>query len=151
MLAVVKCQIPSMYIMPTRHCPQKPAWDTLDVNPAVGASRPVCHATRAWQLGMILTEGKTSQKCCIWTCPSWDTKTTWIQHKASILLPLAVCSIVGFFETKAIDAVDELPGSIGDATGRKGDVGALDLGASSPLRAARRYSCHSDDRENFER
>ena len=50
------------------------------------------------------------------------------------------------FETKAIDALDELPGSIGDATGGEGDVGA-----SSPLRAAHRYSCHSDDRENFER
>lgn len=54
------------------------------------------------------------------------------------------------FETKAIDALDELPGSIGDATGGEGDVGALGLGVSSPLRAGRRYKRYSGDQENFE-
>lgn len=55
------------------------------------------------------------------------------------------------FETKAIDALDKLPGSIGDSTGGEGDIGALGLGASSPLRAARRYKCYSGDEENNER
>ena len=55
------------------------------------------------------------------------------------------------FETKVIDALDKLPGSIGDAMGGEGDVGALGLGASSPLRPARRYKCYSGDQENFER
>jgi hypothetical protein len=55
------------------------------------------------------------------------------------------------FETKAIDALDKLPGSIGDATGGEGDVGALGLDASSHLRAARRYKCYSGDEESFER
>jgi hypothetical protein len=55
------------------------------------------------------------------------------------------------FETKAIDALDKLPGSIGDSTGGEGDIGALGLGASSPLRAARRYKCYSGEEENNER
>jgi hypothetical protein len=55
------------------------------------------------------------------------------------------------FERDAIDALDELPGSFGDATGGEGAVGALGLGASTPLRSRRKYKCYSGDEEEARR
>lgn len=49
------------------------------------------------------------------------------------------------FETKAIDALDDLPGTIGDATGGENEVGALGLGASTPLNGVRLYHAYRGD------
>jgi hypothetical protein len=51
------------------------------------------------------------------------------------------------FETKAIGALDEMSGIIGDATGGEGEIGVLGVGASTPLRGARQYRCYKGDEE----
>lgn len=50
-------------------------------------------------------------------------------------------------DTKGIGALDEMPGFIGDATGGEGDVGALGMGATTPLNGVRRYRCYEGDGE----
>jgi hypothetical protein len=55
------------------------------------------------------------------------------------------------FEAKTIDALDELPGLIGDATGGKGEVGVLGLGASTPLNGVRAYECYRGDADKAEK
>jgi hypothetical protein len=49
------------------------------------------------------------------------------------------------FETQAIDALDELPGTIGDATGGESEVGVLVLGALTPLNGVRLYEAYGGD------
>lgn len=49
------------------------------------------------------------------------------------------------FVTKDIHGLDEMPGYVGDATGGKGDVGALGMGATTPLNGVRRYRCYRAD------
>lgn len=49
--------------------------------------------------------------------------------------------------TKGIEALDQLPGFIGDATGGEGDVGALGMGATTPLNGVRPYRCYERDGE----
>lgn len=48
------------------------------------------------------------------------------------------------FKTQAIDALDDLPGMVGDATGGEGEVGVLGLGASAPLNGVRPYESYRD-------
>jgi len=50
-------------------------------------------------------------------------------------------------EAQTVEFLDELSGSIGDATGGMGDIGALGMGAATPLRSARRYKCYKGDEE----
>ena len=85
------------------------------------------------------------------TSPRW---TQQLDSFAMMRIGAAAHEHIDFdvgFETKAISALDKLPGEIGDATGDEGNVGVLGLGASSPLRARRRYKCYSGDEEDFER
>lgn len=49
------------------------------------------------------------------------------------------------FETRTIDALDDLPGLVGDATGGEGEVGVLGMGAGAPLNGVRRYRCCKGD------
>jgi hypothetical protein len=49
------------------------------------------------------------------------------------------------FETQAIDALDELPGTIGDATGGESEIGVLGLGALTLLSGVRLYEAHGGD------
>jgi len=53
---------------------------------------------------------------------------------------------VGFY-VKPIYTLYEMPGAIGDATGGEGDVGALCMGASTPLNGVclSRVSCRGCD------
>jgi hypothetical protein len=46
------------------------------------------------------------------------------------------------FKTQEIDALDDLPGMMGDATGGEGEVGVLGLGASTPLNGVRLYESY---------
>lgn len=85
------------------------------------------------------------------TSPRW---TQQLDSFAMMRIGAAAHEQIDFdvgFQTKAIRALDTLPGEIGDATGGEGDAGALGLGVSSPLRARRRYKCYSGDKEDFER
>lgn len=54
-------------------------------------------------------------------------------------------------DTKAIAALDEMPGFIGDATGGDGDVGVLGMGATAPLNGVRRYRGYEGDEEKVVR
>ncbi|KAI0168750.1 hypothetical protein BJ166DRAFT_463050, partial [Pestalotiopsis sp. NC0098] len=58
-------------------------------------------------------------------------------------LPLQVAN-----KTERISILDETPGCIGDATGGEGTVGELGIGAKTPLRARRRYTCYNGDHES---
>jgi len=49
------------------------------------------------------------------------------------------------FETQTVDALDELPGMVGDATGGEGEVGALGLGALAPLNGVRLYEAYGGE------
>jgi hypothetical protein len=49
------------------------------------------------------------------------------------------------FETQTIDALDELPGFIGGATGGKGAAGSLGMGSLTPLNGTRAYRCYRGD------
>jgi len=49
------------------------------------------------------------------------------------------------FEGSTIGALDELTGVIGDTTGGEGDIGALGIGASTPLNGLRPYECYEGD------
>jgi hypothetical protein len=46
------------------------------------------------------------------------------------------------FEIQTIEALDDLPGMVGDATGGEGEVGVLGLGASTPLNGVRLYESY---------
>lgn len=49
------------------------------------------------------------------------------------------------FEAETIDALDEMPGFVGDATGGEGEVGVLGMGAPTPLDGVRPYKCYMGD------
>jgi hypothetical protein len=48
------------------------------------------------------------------------------------------------FKTQTIEALDDLPGMMGDATGGEGEVGVLGLGAPTPLNGVRLYESYKD-------
>jgi hypothetical protein len=52
------------------------------------------------------------------------------------------------FETQTVEALDKLPGFIGDATDREGDVETLGMSATTQRRSASRYKCYRGDGEN---
>jgi hypothetical protein len=54
------------------------------------------------------------------------------------------------FEVKTIDALDDLPGVIGDASGGEGDVGVLGMGALTPLNGTRLYEAYRGDAAKHE-
>lgn len=54
------------------------------------------------------------------------------------------------FETQTIDALDELPGFIGDATEGKGSAGSLGMGSLTPLNGTRAYRCYRGDEMDAE-
>lgn len=58
-------------------------------------------------------------------------------------LPLQVAN-----KAERISILDETPGCIGDTTGGEGTVGELGIGAKTPLRARRRYTCYEGDHES---
>ncbi|KAI4592006.1 hypothetical protein KJ359_011953 [Pestalotiopsis sp. 9143b] len=58
-------------------------------------------------------------------------------------LPLQVAN-----KAERISILDETPGCIGDATGGEGTVGELGIGAKTPLRARRRYTCYEGDHQS---
>lgn len=60
-----------------------------------------------------------------------------------------ICWKVGF-ETQTIDALDDLPGFIGDATEGEGDVGRLGMGSLTPLNGTRAYRCYRGDEMDAE-
>jgi hypothetical protein len=49
------------------------------------------------------------------------------------------------FENETIDALNDLPGTIGDASGGDGEIGFLGLGASTPLNGVRLYESYRGD------